>query len=79
MARLSILPPPQMQRWLTGQVVTQDKIDQAKAIYDAHIRPGLFHYEGWKYILERHGGKLPLVIKAVPEGSIIPYRNGKIT
>ena len=67
------------QRWLTGKVVTQEKIDQAKSIYDAHLRPGLFHHEGWKYILDRHGGKLPVVIKAVPEGSVIPYRNGRYT
>ena len=33
---------------------------------------------GWRYILEKHGGRLPIEIKAVPEGSVVPYRNGKI-
>ena len=27
------------------------------------------------YIVEKHGGKLPLSIKAVPEGSRVPYKN----
>ena len=31
---------------------------------------------GWTYILEKHGGKLPLKIKAVPEGTSVPTRNG---
>ena len=32
---------------------------------------------GWMYILEQHGGRLPLKIKAVPEGTIVPYKNGE--
>ena len=31
------------------------------------------------YILEKHGGRLPLKIKAIPEGTTVPYRNGKST
>ena len=34
-------------------------------------------FKGWKYILEKHGGKLPLRIRAVPEGSVVPVKNGK--
>lgn len=33
---------------------------------------------GWMYILNKHGGRLPLLIKAVPEGSVVPYKNGNI-
>ncbi len=29
------------------------------------------------YILEKHGGRLPLRIKAVPEGTVVPYKNGE--
>ena len=32
---------------------------------------------GWMYILEKHGGRLPLRIKAVPEGSVVPFKNGE--
>ncbi len=30
---------------------------------------------GWEYIVEKHGGKLPVRIKAVPEGTVLPYKN----
>ena len=65
------------QKYLIGQVVTLEKLEQAKEIYDAQLGPGLFNYEGWKHILDKHCGQLPLRIKAVPEGSVIPYKNGK--
>jgi hypothetical protein len=29
------------------------------------------------YILNEHGGRLPLKIKAIPEGTTIPYKNGE--
>lgn len=32
---------------------------------------------GWMYILEKHDGRLPLRIRAVPEGSLVPFKNGK--
>ena len=32
---------------------------------------------GWQYILEKHNGTLPLRIRAVPEGSVVPVKNGK--
>ena len=34
-------------------------------------------FKGWQYILETHQGKLPLRIRAVPEGSVVPVKNGK--
>jgi nicotinamide phosphoribosyltransferase len=64
-----------IKKWLVGVVVTKEKLELAKAICDAHLGPGIFNYEGWKYILEHHGGRLPLKIKAVPEGSVVPFRN----
>lgn len=33
---------------------------------------------GWQYILKAHGGKLPLRIRAVPEGSVVPVKNGEM-
>lgn len=37
----------------------------------------VFFFKGWQYILEKHQGKLPLRIRAVPEGSVVPVKNGK--
>lgn len=60
---------------LVGPVVTQAKIDEASEFFDAHMGPGIFNHAGWQYILERHGGYLPIKIKAVPEGSLVPTGN----
>ena len=57
-------------------MVTEEKILQAKSVFKSHLGPDLFNEDGWRYILEHHGGRLPLRIKAVPEGSIIPVKNG---
>ncbi|XP_041347475.1 nicotinamide phosphoribosyltransferase-like [Gigantopelta aegis] len=68
-----------LKRWLTGQVITLAKIEEAKELYTRHFGKDLFNEEGWKYILEHHNGYLPLRIKAVPEGSVIPYKNVLMT
>lgn len=53
--------------------VTMDMIDEAEAIITAHGEP--FNREGWEYIVREHGGKLPVIIKAAPEGLVIPVLN----
>jgi nicotinamide phosphoribosyltransferase len=52
---------------------TREDIDEAEALLAPHGLP--FNREGWNYILEQHGGYLPLSITAVPEGSVIPTGN----
>merc|ERR1719316_2406169 len=37
--------------------------------------PGHFNVEGWEHILKVHGGRLPVSIKAVPEGTVVPTKN----
>jgi len=64
-----------VKRYLCGPVVTQDKIDEAKELLDSHMGPGHFNEEGWKHILEKHGGYLPISIKSVPEGTVVPAKN----
>lgn len=53
--------------------ITQGDIDVAEAIITAHGEP--FYRAGWEYILSAHGGCLPVVIKAAPEGCLIPTKN----
>jgi len=53
--------------------ITQDDIDTAEAVITAHGEP--FNRAGWEYILNELGGKLPVVIKAAPEGLLIPTKN----
>jgi nicotinamide phosphoribosyltransferase len=38
-----------------------------------------FNRAGWQRIVDVHGGKLPLEIKVVPEGTILPVSNAIIT
>ena len=58
---------------LEGAIITQEKIDEAYELFNLHFKdPTIFNKEGWQYILEEHGGKLPLKIKAVSEGTIVP-------
>ena len=62
-----------IKQYLTGEVVTYDMIDEAEAIITAHGEP--FNRAGWEYIVREHGGRLPVVIKAVPEGTVVKTRN----
>jgi nicotinamide phosphoribosyltransferase len=53
--------------------VTVEEVEQAKELYAAHGEP--FNYEGWMYIAKDLKGKLPVRIRAVPEGKVIPTHN----
>ena len=64
-----------IKRYLAGVVVTEQVIQEAKEILDNHMGPGHFNEAGWRHILTKHGGKLPISIKAVPEGTVVPVKN----
>jgi len=68
-----------LKEHLEGIVVTKEGIAQAKALVDVHIAPGIFNEKGWTRLLEKHAGKLPIRIKAVPEGMIVPIGNVMMT
>jgi len=55
-----------------GDVLTHEQVDYAKKIIDAHMGPGIFNEAGWRRIVDVHGGRLPLQIRALPEGTIVP-------
>lgn len=62
-----------IKEYLEGPVVTQADIDEAAEFWAAHGEP--FNREGWEYILNTYGGKLPVRIKAVREGTVVPVKN----
>ena len=65
---------------LEGVVVTREKIENAAKLCKAHFgSEKYFNREGWEYILNSHGGKLPVVIKAVEEGTVVPINNVLMT
>ncbi|WP_341319042.1 nicotinate phosphoribosyltransferase [Paraburkholderia sp. IMGN_8] len=57
--------------------ITAAMIDQAKAFFAGHGEP--FNEAGWRYIVERYDGYLPVRIRAVPEGSVVPTHNVLVT
>jgi len=65
---------------LVGSVVTMADVEEAREIAKAHFgNDAIFNYEGWKYIVEEHGGRLPVRIKAVAEGTPVPVNNVMMT
>lgn len=68
-----------IKRYLTGKVVTEEGIQRAKKFWTAHLGPGLFNEKGWRHILDKHDGRLPVRIKAIPEGSVVKTGNVLVT
>uniref|UniRef100_A0A8C0RPF3 Nicotinamide phosphoribosyltransferase n=1 Tax=Canis lupus familiaris TaxID=9615 RepID=A0A8C0RPF3_CANLF len=64
-----------LNKYLKGKVVTAEKIQEAKEVYREHFQDDVFNEKGWNYILEKYDGHLPIEIKAVPEGYVIPRGN----
>lgn len=65
-----------VKEYLTKPITIED-IDEAEDIITAHGEP--FNRQGWEYIVNKHGGYLPVLIKAVPEGTLVPIRNVLLT
>lgn len=53
--------------------VTQEDVDEAESYIVPHGLP--FNREGWEYIVNECGGKLPIAIEAVPEGTVVGMSN----
>lgn len=59
--------------------VTLEDIAKAKRILDAHLGPGIFNEAGWLRLVEKHGGYLPLKIRAIREGMVVPTKTALVT
>jgi nicotinamide phosphoribosyltransferase len=69
-----------LEEYLAGVVVTPERIDAAEELFAQHFPHGsFFHRAGWQHILDVHGGRLPVRIKAVPEGTVLPVSNVLLT
>lgn len=78
-----------IKEYLVGSVVTKEKIEEAAELYSHHFgaefvapgltAPGAFNRAGWEYILESCNGKLPVSIKAVPEGMSVANKSVLMT
>lgn len=50
--------------------ITLEEVEEASAFAAKHGEP--FPYDGFRYILAKHNGFLPLHIEAIPEGTVVP-------
>ncbi|MBN3726597.1 nicotinate phosphoribosyltransferase [Burkholderia sp. Ac-20379] len=57
--------------------VTHAMVDEARDFFALHGEP--FNEAGWRRVVERYDGYLPLRIRAVPEGSVVPVGNVLMT
>jgi nicotinamide phosphoribosyltransferase len=65
-----------LKQYLT-QPIKPWMVEEAKTFFAAHGVP--FNEAGWRYIAEELEGYLPICIKAVPEGTVVPVRNVLMT
>jgi nicotinamide phosphoribosyltransferase len=68
-----------LQRYLnlSESPITKREVDGAAAFWKAHGEP--FNHDGWMKVVDVHGGRLPLTIRAPKEGTLIPIDNALIT
>lgn len=57
--------------------ITQEDVNEAYDFAKLHGVP--FDKEGWDYIVNDLDGKIPVIIRAVPEGLVVPVRNVLMT
>lgn len=58
-----------LKEYLTRRI-TMDDVEEADELVTAHGLP--FNRDGWELLVSRHGGSFPILIEALPEGSIAP-------
>ena len=56
---------------------TQEMVEEAREVITKHGLP--FNYDGWTNLIKKYNGKLPLRIRAVAEGSVVPLHNVLMT
>jgi len=56
--------------------ITMNDVKRAQHIVQAHGLP--FNREGWEIIVNEYGGRLPIEIQAVPEGTVMGTRNVQV-
>jgi len=68
-----------LKRYFEGVVVTQEDVEEADTFCKGHFGMDIFNRKMWERIVNVHGGKLPLRIKAAPEGLAVPINNVMVT
>lgn len=68
-----------LKRFLEGVAILPEEVDEAYEMLGTKLgiygRDDVFDRSKFDYIVEKHGGKLPISIKAVPEGTVVGTKN----
>lgn len=69
-----------LKEYLGKVKITMADVDEAEMFAQAHFgtkeaADSNFNRAGWEYIVKRLGGELPIKIKAVKEGTVVPVSN----
>ncbi len=69
-----------LRAYLSGAVVTAEDVEAAARFSAGHFgNAALFNGAGWTHIVEQHGGRLPVEIRAIAEGTRVPTHNVLMT
>lgn len=68
-----------IKKYLAGQVLSEDMVYEAEEKLNGENgvfgKDGSFSKEKWLRLVQKHNGVLPLIIRAVPEGTVVPVKN----
>jgi nicotinamide phosphoribosyltransferase len=68
-----------LKKHLIRQVVTEEYLEQATQLWSQHFGYDVVDRDMWEYIIEEYDEYLPIRIKAVSEGTIVPTGNVLMT
>lgn len=69
-----------LKKHLVGKVLSKGMINEAEDVLGSHFKNNkLFNRKGFERLWKKHKETLPLKIRAVPEGSIVPVGNVLMT
>lgn len=68
-----------IKKFLVEQAVRDRDLVEAEKLARVHMGSSIFNYKGWSHLITEHDGRLPLKIKAVPEGTPVPNSNVLMT
>ena len=57
--------------------ITKENVEEAEDFFIPHGEP--FYKKGWLDLINKHGGYIPLNIRSVPEGAVVPNHNVLLT
>ncbi len=65
-----------LKRYLAGVRITPENVEEAREDFEMHFSgdSSIYNRAGWDHIVKT-GGRLPILIKAVPEGTTVPTGN----